>query len=99
MKKTIALTLYLAMTAFISGCATMVPNTGNFVDLRGTDFRQAKQARSCEFYILGFIGPFGGMRDIVLTARKGNIQDVRAVEYSNHYYVLFGQQCVTVTGL
>ena len=58
--------LIVLMSFVIIGCSTISPVT-NTVDLTSTDFSNAKnfkEAKACEFFFIGFIGPFGNAQII-----------------------------------
>ncbi|MBK1727210.1 TRL domain-containing protein [Halorhodospira neutriphila] len=88
----------LAAILLVSGCSTMQPSTSNVVNLEGTDFTQSMKSNSqCENYILGFIGPFGN-KDLPKAASEAGIENIKYVDYSQRYFILFSQRCVTVHG-
>ena len=58
--------LLVLISFVIIGCRTWSPVT-NTVDLTTVDFSNArnfKEAKACEIYLLGFIGPFGNAQVI-----------------------------------
>lgn len=99
MTKSAKLILALTLTALLTaGCTTIQPTAINSVDITGTDFTQEmKKGQACENYVL-FFGPFG-TRDIGHAARKADIKEIKLVDYSNHFYLLFAQNCVNIRGL
>lgn len=96
-KKTKLLAGLALAAGIVSGCSTVHPAVSNVVDLKGTDFRQEmKSGQACEYYVL-FFGPFGS-RDLAAAARKGDVKDLRLVEYKSDFYGLAGRHCVSVRG-
>ena len=90
--------LLVLISFVIIGCTTVSPVT-NTVDLTNTDFINAKdfkEAKACEFYILG-IGPFGN-KQIIKAIRENYIKKVYAVDKYFSNWILFQRRCVLVYG-
>ena len=67
--------LLVLISFVIIGCRTVSPVT-NTVDLTSLDFsnaRNLKEAKMCEVYLLGFIGPFGNAQ-VITAIRTYNIK-------------------------
>ena len=91
--------LLVLISFVIIGCRTWSPVT-NTVDLTSVDFSNArnfKEAKACEIYLLGFIGPFGNAQ-IIKAIQENYIKKVYAVDryYSNYFFIQ--QTCVFVYG-
>ena len=91
--------LLVLISFVIIGCRTWSPVT-NTVDLTTVDFSNArnfKEAKACEIYLLGFIGPFGNAQ-IIKAIQENYIKKVYAVDryYSNYFFVQ--ERCVFVYG-
>ena len=74
--------LLVLISFVIIGCRTVSPVT-NTVDLTSLDFsnaRNLKEAKACEIYLLGFIGPFGNAQ-IIKAILENNIKKVYTVDY------------------
>ena len=87
------------MSFVIIGCSTRSPVT-NTVDLTSRDFSNAKnlkEAEACEFYIIGFIGPFGNAQ-IFNAIKENNIKKVYAVDKYSANYIFVQERCVFVYG-
>ena len=70
--------LLVLISFVIIGCHTVSPVT-NTVDLTSLDFsnaRNLKEAKMCEVYLLGFIGPIGNAQ-VITAIRTYNITSVR----------------------
>ena len=90
--------LLVLISFVIIGCTTVSPVT-NTVDLTNTDFINAKdfkEAKACEFYILG-IGPFGN-KQIIKAIQENYIKKVYAVDKYFSNWILFQRSCVLVYG-
>ena len=91
--------LLVLISFVIIGCRTVSPVT-NTVDLTSLDFsnaRNLKEAKMCEIFLFGFIGPFGNAQ-IITAIRAYNIKKVYAVDrhYTNALFVQ--KRCVIVYG-
>ena len=67
--------LLVLISFVIIGCRTVSPVT-NTVDLTSLDFsnaRNLKEAKMCEVYLLGFIGPIGNAQ-VITAIRTYNIK-------------------------
>ena len=90
--------LLVLISFVIIGCTTVSPIT-NTVELTNTDFINAKdfkEAKACEFYILG-IGPFGN-KQIIKAIQENYIKKVYAVDKYFSNWILFQRSCVLVYG-
>ena len=91
--------LLVLISFVIIGCRTVSPVT-NTVDLTSLDFsnaRNLKEAKMCEVYLLGFIGPFGNAQ-IITAIRAYNIKKVYAVDMNYTNAIIFQRRCVIVYG-
>ena len=91
--------LLVLISFVIIGCTTVSPIT-NTVDLTNTDFINAKdfkEAKACEFYFLGFIGPFGNSQ-IIKAIQENYIKKVYAVDRYYANYIFVQEICVFVYG-
>ena len=91
--------LLVLISFVIIGCRTWSPVT-NTVDLTNIDFINAKdfkEAKACEFYFLGFIGPFGNSQ-IIKAIQENNIKKVYAVDRYYANYLIVQEICVFVYG-
>ena len=92
--------IILVLISFvIIGCRTVSPVT-NTVDLTSTDFKNAKdfkEAKACEIYLLGFIGPFGNAQ-IIKAIQENYIKKVYAVDKYFTNYIFVQKRCVVVYG-
>ena len=92
--------LLVLISFVIIGCSTAVSPITNTVDLTTVDFSNArnfKEAKACEIYLLGFIGPFGNAQ--IITAIQDNyIKKVYAVDRYYANYIFIQQTCVFVYG-
>ena len=91
--------LIVLISIVIIGCSTRSPVT-NTVDLTSRDFSNAKnlkEAEACEFYIIGFIGPFGNAQ-IFNAIKENNIKKVYAVDKYSANYIFVQKRCVFVYG-
>ena len=91
--------LIVLISIVIIGCSTRSPVT-NTVDLTSRDFSNAKnlkEAEACEFYIIGFIGPFGNAQ-IFNAIKENNIKKVYAVDKYSANYIFVQERCVVVYG-
>jgi len=91
--------LIVLISIVIIGCSTRSPVT-NTVDLTSRDFSNAKnlkEAEACEFYIIGFIGPFGNAQ-IFNAIKENNIKKVYAVDKYSANYIFVQERCVFVYG-
>ena len=91
--------LLVLISFVIIGCTTVSPIT-NTVDLTNTDFINAKdfkEAKACEIYLIGFIGPFGNAQ-IIKAIQENYIKKVYAVDKYFTNYILFQEKCVLVYG-
>ena len=71
--------LLVLISFVIIGCLTVSPVT-NTVDLTSVGFSNArnfKEAKACEIYFLGFIGPFGNVQ-IIKAIQENYIKKVYA---------------------
>ena len=87
------------MSFVIIGCTTISPVT-NTVDLTSTDFSNAKnfkEAKACEFFFIGFIGPFGNAQ-IIKAIQESHIKKVYAVDRYYANYLFVQERCVFVYG-
>ena len=87
------------MSFVIIGCTTISPVT-NTVDLTSTDFSNAKnfkEAKACEFFFIGFIGPFGNAQ-IIKAIQESHIKKVYAVDKYYANYIFVQERCVFVYG-
>ena len=87
------------MSFIIIGCTTISPVT-NTVDLTSTDFSNAKnfkEAKACEFFFIGFIGPFGNAQ-IIKAIQENSIKKVYAVDRYYANYIFVQKRCVFVYG-
>ena len=67
------------------------------MDVSHVDFtKKMNKGSDCAVLFLGVV-PFGGA-SIVEAAQDAEIGEIMAIEYSNHYLVLFGLHCVHVWG-
>ena len=91
--------LLVLISFVIIGCTTVSPIT-NTVDLTNTDFINAKdfkEAKACEIYLLGFIGPFGNAQ-IIKAIQENYIKKVYAVDKYYSDWIIFQKRCVLVYG-
>ena len=91
--------LLVLISFVIIGCTTVSPVT-NTVDLTNTDFINAKdykEAKACEIYLIGFIGPFGNAQ-IIKAIQENYIKKVYAVDKYFSNWILFQRRCVLVYG-
>ena len=91
--------LLVLISFVIIGCTTVSPIT-NTVDLTNTDFINAKdfkEAKACEIYLIGFIGPFGNAQ-IIKAIQENYIKKVYAVDKYFTNYILFQEKCIVVYG-
>ena len=91
--------LLVLISFVIIGCLTVSPVT-NTVDLTSVDFSNArnfKEAKACEIYLLGFIGPFGNAQ-IIKAIQENYIKKVYAVDKYFTNYIFFQEKCVVVYG-
>ena len=91
--------LLVLISFVIIGCRTWSPVT-NTVDLTNVDFINAKdfkEAKACEFYFLGFIGPFGNSQ-IIKAIQENYIKKVYAVDRYYANYLFVQEICVFVYG-
>ena len=91
--------LLVLISFVIIGCATVSPIT-NTVDLTNTDFINAKdfkEAKACEIYLIGFIGPFGNAQ-IIKAIQENYIKKVYAVDKYHTNYIFVQERCVVVYG-
>ena len=91
--------LLVLISFVIIGCRTWSPVT-NTVDLTTVDFINAKdfkEAKACEFYFLGFIGPFGNSQ-IIKAIQENYIKKVYAVDKYFSNWIIFQKRCVLVYG-
>ena len=91
--------LLVLISFVIIGCRTVSPVT-NTVDLTSLDFsnaRNLKEAKMCEVYLLGFIGPFGNAQ-VITAIRTYNIKKVYAVDYHYINAIIVQKRCVIVYG-
>ena len=91
--------LLVLISFVIIGCTTVSPIT-NTVDLTNTDFINAKdfkEAKACEIYFLGFIGPFGNAQ-IIKAIQENYIKKVYAVDRYYANYLFVQEICVFVYG-
>ena len=92
--------LLVLISFVIIGCSIADSPVTNTVDLTSLDFSNARnltEAKMCEVYLLGFIGPIGNAQ-IIKAILKYNIKKVYAVDkyYSN--WIIFQKRCVLVYG-
>ena len=91
--------LLVLISFVIIGCTIAESPITNTVDLTNTDFINAKdfkEAKACEFYILG-IGPFGN-KQIIKAIQENYIKKVYAVDKYFSNWILFQRSCVLVYG-
>ena len=91
--------LLVLISFVIIGCRTYSPVT-NTVDLTSLDFsnaRNLKEAKMCEVYFLGFIGPFGNAQ-VITAIRTYNIKKVYSVDYHYINAIIAQKRCVIVYG-
>ena len=91
--------LLVLISFVIIGCRTWSPVT-NTVDLTTVDFSNArnfKEAKACEIYLLGFIGPFGNAQ-IIKAIQENYIKKVYAVDRYYANYLFVQEICVFVYG-
>ena len=91
--------LLVLISFVIIGCRTVSPVT-NTVDLTSLDFSNArylKEAKMCEVYLLGFIGPIGNAQ-VITAIRTYNIKKVYAVDYHYINAIIAQKRCVMVYG-
>ena len=91
--------LLVLISFVIIGCRTWSPVT-NTVDLTSLDFsnaRNLKEAKMCEIYLLGFIGPIGNAQ-VITAIRTYNIKKVYAVDYHYINAIIAQKRCVIVYG-
>ena len=91
--------LLVLISFVIIGCTTVSPIT-NTVDLTNTDFINAKdfkEAKACEIYLIGFIGPFGNAQ-IIKAIQENYIKKVYAVDRYYSDWIIFQKRCVLVYG-
>ena len=91
--------LLVLISFVIIGCRTVSPVT-NTVDLTSLDFsnaRNLREAKMCEIYLLGFIGPIGNAQ-IITAIRAYNIKKVYAVDMNYTNAIIFQRRCVIVYG-
>ena len=91
--------LLVLISFVIIGCRTWSPVT-NTVDLTTLDFsnaRNLKEAKACEFYVFGFIGPIGNAQ-IITAIRVYNIKKVYAVDRYYTNALIFQKSCIIVYG-
>ena len=91
--------LLVLISFVIIGCTTVSPIT-NTVDLTNTDFINAKdfkEAKACEIYLIGFIGPFGNAQ-IIKAIQENYIKKVYAVDKYFSNWIIFQKRCVLVYG-
>jgi len=91
--------LLVLISFVIIGCTTVSPIT-NTVDLTNVDFKNAKdfkEAKACEIYFLGFIGPFGNVQ-IIKAIQENYIKKVYAVDKYFSNWIIFQKRCVLVYG-
>ena len=84
----------------IVGCSTAISPVTNTVDLTSTDFSNAKnfkEAKACEFFFIGFIGPFGNAQ-IIKAIQESHIKKVYAVDRYYANYIFVQKRCVFVYG-
>ena len=92
--------LLVLISFVIIGCCTTVSPVTNTVDLTNTDFINAKdfkEAKACEIYLIGFIGPFGNAQ-IIKAIQENYIKKVYAVDKYFSNWILFQRRCVLVYG-
>ena len=91
--------LLVLISFVIIGCRTVSPVT-NTVDLTSLDFsnaRNLKEAKMCEVYLLGFIGPIGNAQ-VITAIRTYNIKKVYSVDYHYINAIIVQKRCVIVYG-
>ena len=89
--------LLVLISFVIIGCTTVSPIT-NTVDLTNTDFINAKdfkEAKACEIYLIGFIGPFGNAQ-IIKAIQENYIKKVYAVDKYFTNYIFVQKRCIVV---
>ena len=92
--------LLVLISIVIVGCSTAISPVTNTVDLTSTDFSNAKnfkEAKACEFYFIGFIGPFGNAQ-IIKAIQESHIKKVYAVDRYYANYIFVQERCVFVYG-
>ncbi|MGN0903593.1 MAG: TRL domain-containing protein [Alphaproteobacteria bacterium] len=89
-----------AFALLMSACSfqrTPFMNTTQIQDIDFSDIGSYREGRDCAYWILGLIGPFGD-NSLPDAIRDANITKVSIVDYSTHYYVLYGKECLRVYG-
>ena len=82
----------------IAGCAAMTTPVSNTINLKEVDFsKEMKDSKSCQYYILGLIGPFGDA-SVVNAAKKSGLSKIEVVEHKYGWYLFATQHCVVVYG-
>ena len=94
--KKLNLIFIIAITLFTSSCITLTPGFNLYNSDKATNKKNDKMVEKCIPAILGFI-PFGDL-SVYKLAKKNNIKNVSAVDYSYTYYVLWADTCVNVYG-
>ena len=92
--------LLVLISFVIIGCSIAESPITNTVDLTNTDFINAKdfkEAKACEIYLIGFIGPFGNAQ-IIKAIQENYIKKVYAVDKYFTNYIFVQQRCVVVYG-
>ena len=92
--------LLVLISFVIIGCSIAESPITNTVDLTNTDFINAKdfkEAKACEFFILGIIGPFGN-KQIIKAIQENYIKKVYAVDRYYANYIFVQEICVFVYG-
>ena len=92
--------LLVLISFVIIGCTIAESPITNTVDLTNTDFINAKdykEAKACEIYLIGFIGPFGNAQ-IIKAIQENYIKKVYAVDKYFSNWILFQRRCVLVYG-
>ena len=91
--------LLVLISFVIIGCMTVSPVT-NTVDLTSLDFSNARnltEAKICEYYIFGILGPFGNAQ-IITAIQAYNIKKVYAVDMTYTNLIIAQKRCVIVYG-
>ena len=92
--------LLVLISFVIIGCTIAESPITNTVDLTNTDFINAKdfkEAKACEIYLIGFIGPFGNAQ-IIKAIQENYIKKVYAVDKYYSDWIIFQKRCVLVYG-
>ncbi len=83
----------------LNSCASLQPvlTQAQISDVDLKD-KKLKEAESCGGYILGLIGPIGGLPSYSEVINQAGISKVIALEHRYKYYVLYSEICIAITG-